>query len=679
MDSDSQKESLEKSDNDEIFGEIDELRVGMEVSDEAEAYQLCNTYAFNKGFSIRKGHLRRDSQNNVRQREYTCSKEGFQVDEDLCEARKVRRLDTRTGCKAVIRFNVENGVWKLSYINPIHNHEFASPEERQFLRSGRNIPSVRATILGSSKVDGSIRPPKLQSYLGKEFGSAENVGVSNKDSHNCLQRGKDELIAGDGQSLINYFKHKQMEDPSFFYSVQVDQFNRITNYFWRDGRSKLDYDCFADVVCFDTTFQTNNNLICAPFLGVNHHWKNISFGCAFLLDESTASFMWLFETFLESMGNKQPVTIFTDENKAMEKAKAIEIVFPETRHLLCNWQISKNATQHLGSLYADPEFKKHFYKCFYDCFTEQELQHAWDDMIKMFNLESNSWLKMLYSLRDKWCPAFSSDAFSANIGSSQRGENTNTIFHQVSRKIVDLVSFVQHYEQKIKKMRFTELEEDFRCKNAKPRLRVNSSIFKHAATEYTVKMYSFFEDELMSIFGVRMVEVGNDGNQYIYEAIEEGHQRVFMIRYNSTTSTVSCSCKLFESMGLLCRHALKVLDSKNFTSIPTQYIVKRWTREAKKGIVASNKFSKSSDRKANSAQSLRLSELMHEGTNVFSIGSLCDSGKRIVKQKLAETIKLLESDEETTYMLGNLSKVDDQSVRDMSLDNGSVESPGCDS
>ncbi|KAI5319651.1 hypothetical protein L3X38_039359 [Prunus dulcis] len=177
----------------------------------------------------------------------------------------------------------------------------------------------------------------------------------------------------------------------------------------------------------------------------------------------------------------------------MEKAKAIETVFPETRHRLCNWQISKNATQHLASLCADPEFKKHFNKCFLDCFTEVEFQNSWDDMIKMFNLESNSWLKMLYSLREKWCPAFSLDTF---------------------------------------------------------------------LSKYWIK--------------------------------PEG---------------------------------------------------------------------------AKSAQSLRLSELMHEGNNVFGIGSLCDSGTRIVRQKLAETIKLLESDEETTNMLGSLSKVDDQSVRDVLLDN----------
>lgn len=77
----------------------------------------------------------------------------------------------------------------------------------------------------------------------------------------------------------------------FFYAIQVDQENRMTNFFWRDGKSRTNYNFFGDVICFDTTYQTNKyNMICAPFVGVNHHWKNVLFGCAFLLDETTVSF-----------------------------------------------------------------------------------------------------------------------------------------------------------------------------------------------------------------------------------------------------------------------------------------------------------------------------------------------------------------------------------------------------
>ena len=92
-------------------------------------------------------------------------------------------------------------------------------------------------------------------------------------------------------------------------------------FFWRDGRSRIDYNSFGDVICFDATYRTNKyNMICAPFVGVNHHWNNVLFDCAFLLDETTVSFTWLFETFLESMGNQKPKTIFTNQCQAMKKA-----------------------------------------------------------------------------------------------------------------------------------------------------------------------------------------------------------------------------------------------------------------------------------------------------------------------------------------------------------------------
>ena len=58
----------------------------------------------------------------------------------------------------------------------------------------------------------------------------------------------------------------------------------MTKFFWRDGRSMIDYNSFGDVICFDTTYRTNKyNMICAPFVGVNHHWKNVIFWlCIFI-------------------------------------------------------------------------------------------------------------------------------------------------------------------------------------------------------------------------------------------------------------------------------------------------------------------------------------------------------------------------------------------------------------
>ena len=70
------------------------------------------------------------------------------------------------------------------------------------------------------------------SYLVEEAGEFENVGFIKRDCYNVVN--KQNLInieAGDAQSLVNHFKQKQVKDPMFFYTIQVDQENRMANFF----------------------------------------------------------------------------------------------------------------------------------------------------------------------------------------------------------------------------------------------------------------------------------------------------------------------------------------------------------------------------------------------------------------------------------------------------------------
>jgi zinc finger SWIM domain-containing protein 3 len=51
------------------------------------------------------------------------------------------------------------------------------------------------------------------------------------------------------------------------------------------------------------------------------------------------------------------------------------------------------------------------------------------------------------------------------------------------------------------------------------------------------------------------------------------------------TKTASCNCGMFNRTGILCGHGLKVLDLMNIKTLPTHYILKRWTREARNGSI----------------------------------------------------------------------------------------------
>ncbi|XP_074267008.1 protein FAR1-RELATED SEQUENCE 5-like [Silene latifolia] len=367
------------------------IMIGRSVSSEEEAYDCYNRYAIDRGFSIRKHVFRRNKDGKITTRTFVCSKEG------VSNGESENRLDTRTLCKASIRFKEGGGLWTVVDFNDEHNHEMAADDEKHLLRSGRKIDSADASVI-SSMVDAGFGATQTFSYLANEKGGETKVQFTLEDLNNHIRtKKKTQLKAGDAQSLVNHFCNEQQNDPMFFFSVQLDDDGHMTNFFWRDGRSLIDYESFGDVLIFDSTYRTNMyGMICAPFTGINHHKKNVVIGCAFLLDETTETFVWLFKTFLKAMGNRHPITIFTDQSQAM--TNAIKEVFPNTKHRLCMWHLSQNAGKHLSHQLSVPGFKEIFNKCVYGCRSELEFEEIWFKMIVDYDLTDHKWLKRLYDL-----------------------------------------------------------------------------------------------------------------------------------------------------------------------------------------------------------------------------------------------------------------------------------------
>lgn len=139
---------------------------------------------------------------------------------------------------------------------------------------------------------------------------------------------------------------------------------------------KSDYLLFGDLLVFDTTYRTNRyEMICAPFVCMNHHAKNIMVGCGFLMNEKIESFVWLFETFLEVMDNVQPKTMMTDQ--AFSMANAIEKVFPLAKHRLCTWHILENSRKNIGHLRVMGGFVDKFDNVLMRCDTVAEFNFCW--------------------------------------------------------------------------------------------------------------------------------------------------------------------------------------------------------------------------------------------------------------------------------------------------------------
>ncbi|KAI0498641.1 hypothetical protein KFK09_019531 [Dendrobium nobile] len=368
--------------------------------DETEAYECFCTYAHDNGFSVRKDHHSFwQNSKKIKSKDFVCSKAGFKKSDDHTSGKRKRftRPVVRTGCPAMVRFVTdEDGYWHIKRFIESHNHELASPADRHLLRSCRNIIEENASVL-KSMTDAGIRTVDAYAYLAEEVGG-----------------------------------YRQVEDHMFAWDVQYDDEDRLLNFFWVDGRSRIDYECFGDVLIFDTSYRLNKyNFVCAPFVGVNNHWQNILFGLAFLSEETIESFTWLFKTFVRIMGNKYPTTIFTNQDQAM--ARAIEVALPHTRHRLCQWHIFKKVPSKVSIYNSNNKVRGLFHKCMRWCDSEEVFEEAWDEMIKEENLHNHEWLQDLYKIRRKWSTAFNKDSFCMGILSTQRSECTNNVYHGISK------------------------------------------------------------------------------------------------------------------------------------------------------------------------------------------------------------------------------------------------------
>ena len=76
------------------------------------------------------------------------------------------------------------------------------------------------------------------------------------------------------KATLEYFEELKKEDPKFYYSYTLDEFDRVENLFWVDSAARRSYKLYSDCLSFDTTYLTNAyNMPCAPFIGTHVQQK----------------------------------------------------------------------------------------------------------------------------------------------------------------------------------------------------------------------------------------------------------------------------------------------------------------------------------------------------------------------------------------------------------------------
>ncbi|KAM5557282.1 protein FAR1-RELATED SEQUENCE 5-like [Rosa sericea] len=564
------------------------VKVGTEFESDEHAYRCYNKYAKLVGFNVRKDWVNRSKvHGQVVSRKFTCSKEGYRRRDKRDVTVKKHRKETRTGCLAhMIITRQLDGKYRVSHIEEQHNHDNVNASMAQVLplqRESSISQAVDAELVEGTKDFRTLSKLASES-MNRRFRvreSLDNISIG-YNNHLQSERTRD-MKKGEVGRLLHYFQRQHVENPSFFYALQVDTDDKVCNIFWADDKMVSDYDYFGDVVCLDTICRTDKN--CLPFvqiIGVNHHKQVLIFAAALLYDDTMESYKWLFQTFLEAMSGKKPRTILTDQDATI--VEAIDSVLPETDHRICTWQMYENALKHISPMVNDTgSFANDFKRCIYDHKDEDDFVSAWGDMLDKYGLQQNDWLKWMFRAREKWAVVYGRNTIFVDKGAHL----VESLFNDLRSYLYSdttLLQFFKHFERVVDEQRSKEIEASDEMNSCLPRLMGNVVMLKHASNVYTSRAFEVFQQGYEKCLNVIVNQCSENGSLFEYRAKTFGKTQEHSVRFCSSDGTVICSCKKFESVGFLCSHALKVLDHRNIKVLPAKYVLKRWTKDARLGI-----------------------------------------------------------------------------------------------
>lgn len=547
--------------------DVGEPVIGMEFESDEAAKEYYIAYANHVGFGVRMNKSRRSRKDDtVIMRWFVCTREGFHSKRVIYDdgKKKRKRGTTREGCRAMIEvIRKDHGKWVVSKLETEHTHMVSLPEKLR----------MHADTLAMMSPNSSLVPcgPK---------------GFNNLKNLNRGIRVNPFGEGGEAQGLLEYLKSMQSENPSFFYAIQVDNNNCLTNVFWADAKSRRAYECFGDAVTFDTSYKKTKYMMpFATFRGVNHHLQSVIFGCALLMDETKGSYVWLFETWLAAMGGRHPLSLFTDRDKAMEGA--ISRVFPRTRQCFCKWHILSRCKQKLADAYLKyPTLKGELKECINESETIDEFETRWEYILDKYNLWDNLWLQSLYEIRPHWTSVYQKDLFFPELSASQRPESLNKFFKRNFNKKTSLLLFISKFDEYMASQYEKEAQEDFATVYSKPLLKTPSPIERQAHDLYTNVVFGKFQEEFVEslAFHVEKIEEG-PVSKYSLMMDDDNNAKNYIVSFRDSDKNATCSCCKFERCGILCRHILRVFFVVSVRVLPDVYIMKRWTRNASSNAV----------------------------------------------------------------------------------------------
>ncbi|KAL3850955.1 hypothetical protein ACJIZ3_012837 [Penstemon smallii] len=560
--------------------------VGMVFKNDDEAFDYYGNFARKNGFSVRKERSRLSPQLGVYKRDFVCYRSGFAPARKKQMGENQRdRKSVRCGCDAKMYLSKEvvDGVsqWFVVQFSNVHNHELLEDDQVRLLPAYRKIREAdQERILLLSKAGFPIH--RIVKVLELERGiQGEQLSFLERDVRNFIQNRKktveenDALLTDkrehDTMDLVEACRANKEADPYFLYDVTVDENDKVENIAWSFGDSVHAYDMFGDVVYFDSTYRSMTyGMIFGAWFGIDNNGKILLFGCALLQDETSRSFAWALQAFLRFMKGRYPQTIITDIDPNLREA--IRSESPNTKHVNSLYSILSRISSWF-SLPLGPRFPEFKYEFEELCHLESidEFDFRWNHMVTQFGLNADKHIDLLFTLRVCWALPYTKGCFLAQMDSSSYWKSVDIFFQGLFHAQTCLRGFFEQIG--ISSNNKIQSHEEALYMHLKTCLPIE----EHARNILTPFAFNLLQQEMVLAMQYAASEMTNGSYLVRHFKKVDGERLVIWI---PEEEQIHCSCKEFESTGILCRHALRVMLFKNYFQLPDKYFMNRWRQES---------------------------------------------------------------------------------------------------
>ncbi|KAL2937009.1 Protein FAR-RED IMPAIRED RESPONSE 1 [Bienertia sinuspersici] len=189
-----------------------------------------------------------------------------------------------------------------------------------------------------------------------------------------------------------------------------------------------------------------------------------------------------------------------------------------------------------------------------------------------------------------WVPSYLNDQFWARMRTTQRVESINSFFNKFVTRQTRLYEFREKYVEAMERRIMEEKEADEKSVKYNCNWLTRIAFEKYFQCIYTDTKFRAFQCEckwLMYCYVKKEIPNGDHIYSYVIEdcvwKTRKGRiheyltpkRRMYHCVHKIESKEIDCSYKIFKTHGILCRHAIRVLDRNLCEEPPNKYVLRR--------------------------------------------------------------------------------------------------------